>query len=142
MEDFRRLLLAVAAAEDLETRVGQHAWRAFAPVAGAVHADHLRPELLQDVRTALAYVERGEAEAGIVYSTDLLAAKNVVKVHEFDPALHDEIVYVLVLLKHGEDNQAAKGFFTFLQSKEADATLQKFGFERISGGSKNVTPKK
>ena len=96
----------------------------------------------QDVRTALAYVERDEAEAGIVYSTDLLAARNVVKVHEFDSALHDEIVYVLALLKHGEDNPAAQGFFAFLQSKEADATFQKFGFERISGASKNGSQNK
>src|SRR5262245_44914166 len=58
----------------------------------------------QDVRTALAYVERGEVEAGIVYSTDLFAARNVAQVHEFDSALHGEIVYVLVLLKHGEEN--------------------------------------
>ena len=85
----------------------------------------------QDVRTALAYVERGEVEAGIVYSTDLLVAKNVEMVHAFDSALHDEIVYVLLLLKHGEDNAAAKEFFDFLKSKEADSTIKKFGFERL-----------
>ncbi|MCE9528569.1 MAG: molybdate ABC transporter substrate-binding protein [Planctomycetales bacterium] len=84
----------------------------------------------QDVRTALAYVERGEAEAGIVYSTDLLFAKNVEKVYEFDPALHDEIVYVLVLLKYGEENAAAKGFVEFLKSKDAEETFKKFGFDR------------
>ena len=95
----------------------------------------------QDVRTALAYVERGEAEAGIVYSTDLLAAKNVEKVHEFDPALHDEIVYALVLLKHGKDNSAAKGFFDFLLSDEANETYKKFGFER-HGGTPKVDSKK
>jgi molybdate transport system substrate-binding protein len=96
----------------------------------------------QDVRTALAYVERGEAEAGIVYSTDLLVAKNVEKVHEFDPSLHDEIVYVLVLLKHGEKNAAAQGFVEFLKSKDADATFEKFGFERYCGTSKKPEPKK
>ena len=85
----------------------------------------------QDVRTALAYVERGEAEAGIVYATDVAAATNVVKVHEFDPALHDEIVYVLVLLKHGVSNPAAKNFFDFLQSADTDAVYKKFGFERL-----------
>jgi molybdate transport system substrate-binding protein len=90
----------------------------------------------QDVRTALAYVERGEAEAGIVYSTDLPAAKNVVKVHEFDPALHDEITYVLVLLDQGKDNAAAQAFFAFLQSADADAAYKSFGFERISGTPK------
>lgn len=94
----------------------------------------------QDVRTALAYVERGEVEAGIIYSTDLLVAKNVVQVHEFDPAMHDEIVYVLVLLKHGESNAAAKGFFEFLKSKEADATFKKFGFERLNAKPDKAAP--
>lgn len=91
----------------------------------------------QDVRTALAYVERGEAEAGIVYSTDLLAAKKVVMVHEFDPALHDEITYVLVLLEQGKDNPATQAFFAFLQSADADAAYKSFGFERIEGTPKN-----
>ena len=86
----------------------------------------------QDVRTALAYVERGEAEAGIVYSTDLLAAKNVETVDEFDPQTHDEIAYVLVLLKHAEGNAAAKSLYEFLASNEADGIWRKFGFERIS----------
>ncbi|MBC7852801.1 MAG: molybdate ABC transporter substrate-binding protein [Pirellulaceae bacterium] len=95
----------------------------------------------QDVRAALAYVERGEVEAGIVYSTDLLAAKSVEKVHEFDPALHDEIVYVLMLLKHGEDNAAAKGFFELLKSDEANETFKKFGFERLGGTPKDVEKK-
>ena len=96
----------------------------------------------QDVRTALAYVERGEAEAGIVYSTDLLAARNVEQVHEFDSALHDEIVYVLVLLKRGEGNAVAHGFFEFLKSDEANETYKKFGFERLGGTPKNTEKKK
>ncbi len=91
----------------------------------------------QDVRTALAYVERGEAEAGIVYSTDLVGAKNVERIGEFDPKLHDEIVYVLVLLKRGQGNPAAKGFFEFLKSDEANETYQKFGFEQLSGKPTN-----
>jgi molybdate transport system substrate-binding protein len=90
----------------------------------------------EDVRTALAYVERGEVEAGIVYSTDLRAATGVEQVHEFDTALHDEIVYVLLLLKRGEKNSAAKGFFEFLKSDEANATYQKFGFQRVGDKAK------
>ena len=96
----------------------------------------------EDVRTALAYVERGEAEAGIVYSTDLLTAKNVERFGEFDLALHDEIVYVLVLLKRGESNPAAKGFFEFLKSDEANETYKKFGFERSGGTPKKSAKKK
>jgi molybdate transport system substrate-binding protein len=86
----------------------------------------------QDVRSALSYVERGEAEAGIVYSTDVSAASGVKTVHEFDSALHDEIVYSLVLLKQSASRPAAKEFFQFLQSPDADETFQKFGFWRLT----------
>jgi molybdate transport system substrate-binding protein len=84
----------------------------------------------QDVRVTLSYVERGEADAGLVYSTDAALASGVKIVHEFDPTLHDEIVYVLVLLEHGSANPRAKELYEFLQSPDADATYAKFGFSR------------
>ncbi len=86
----------------------------------------------QDVRSALAYVERGEAEAGIVYSTDLAAATNVESVYQFDPSSHDQIVYVLVLLKHAEKNPAAKQFYDFFQSDEANKVYEQFGFTSLT----------
>jgi molybdate transport system substrate-binding protein len=82
----------------------------------------------QDVRAALAYVERGEAEAGIVYATDAAIAPNVEIAYEFDPSLHDQIVYVLVLLKNANDKPAARRFYDFLQSDKAEKTFAKFGF--------------
>jgi molybdate transport system substrate-binding protein len=84
-----------------------------------------------DVRSALSYVERGEAEAGIVYSTDASITQAVKMVHEFDPSLHDEIVYVLVLLKQGREQPQARAFYEFLQSDEAEASFHRFGFTRI-----------
>jgi molybdate transport system substrate-binding protein len=84
----------------------------------------------QDVRTALAYVASGEAEAGIVYSTDVGVTSKIESVYQFDSTLHDEIVYVLVLIKHSDHNSEARRFYEFLQSSEADKVYEKLGFSR------------
>lgn len=89
----------------------------------------------QDVRAALAYVERGEAEAGIVYATDAAIAPNLEVAYEFDPALHDEIVYALVLLKNAHDKPSATQFFEFLQSEDAEKVFAKFGFTPLTVGA-------
>ncbi len=86
----------------------------------------------QDVRSALAYVSRGEAEAGIVYSTDVAAAPEVETAHTFDPKLHDEIVYVLVLLREGARKPEAEEVFRYLQSPEAESVYTAAGFRRLS----------
>lgn len=93
-----------------------------------------------DVRSALAYVENGEAEAGIVYSTDVRVATGVTQAYEFDPQLHDEIVYVLVLLKRGRENPAAREFYNFLQSPAADEIYTQFGFSRLATAAQAVEP--
>jgi molybdate transport system substrate-binding protein len=82
----------------------------------------------QDVRAALGFVERGEAEAGIVYATDVGAAPGVEVACELDPTLYDKIVYVLVLLKHEPESPAAKELYEFLQGAGAQAVYAKLGF--------------
>ncbi|HEX4142815.1 MAG TPA: molybdate ABC transporter substrate-binding protein [Pirellulales bacterium] len=81
-----------------------------------------------NVRVALAFVERGEAEAGIVYATDARIAPAVEVVTTIDPSLHDTIVYPLVLLKAAADDPGARKLFEYLQSADAAEVFEKFGF--------------
>lgn len=85
-----------------------------------------------DVRTTLTYVERGEAEAGIVYSTDASTTGQVEVVYTFDPSTHGEIVYPVVLLKDGGNEPAARRFYDFLSSDAAQRVMQQFGFTRFN----------
>jgi molybdate transport system substrate-binding protein len=86
-----------------------------------------------NVRVALTFVERGEAEAGIVYATDAKIAGHVQVVAQIEPSLHEPIVYPLVLLKEAQDDRQARQFFEYLQSPDAAAVFQQFGFLWLPG---------
>jgi molybdate transport system substrate-binding protein len=85
----------------------------------------------QDVRATLNYVERGEVEAGIVYTTDARISDKVETAYTFDPKTYDKIVYPLVLTNRGKQNKAALKFHAYLVSDEAAAIFQKYGFLRL-----------
>lgn len=80
----------------------------------------------EDVRTALAFVERGECALGIVYKTDAQLSKKVSVVVSFPAESHLPIVYPGGLTKNaGPDAQA---FWQFLQSKPAMEVFARYGF--------------
>ena len=81
----------------------------------------------ENVRAALALVERGEAPAGIVYATDALLSSKVKVAGVFPEASHQPIVYPAVVITAG-DTQEAKAFVTFLQDPAAKAVFVKHGF--------------
>jgi molybdate transport system substrate-binding protein len=86
-----------------------------------------------NVRETLAYVERGEAELGIVYATDAMISKNVKVVHRFAADSHDPIVYPLALVKSEADrSDIARQFFEYLQSEQAKSVFEKYGFQVLS----------
>jgi molybdate transport system substrate-binding protein len=78
-----------------------------------------------DVRAALAAVETEAAPAGIVYKTDARGSKRVRVVYEV--AGKPEIVYSLARLSNSAKRGAAD-FVRFLESREAAAVFQRYGF--------------
>lgn len=81
-----------------------------------------------NVRAVAAYVEEGEVDAGIVYSTDAKASTKCQQALEFDEALHEKIVYPALLLSAAAERQDAQDFFRFLRSEEAAKVFQSYGF--------------
>src|SRR6266511_1101359 len=85
----------------------------------------------QDVRVTLAFVERGEAEAGIVYSTDAMVSRDVETACRLDPKTHDPIVYPLVLLKRAPTEGSARKLYAFLQTAGARVVFERHGFTAL-----------
>jgi molybdate transport system substrate-binding protein len=78
------------------------------------------------VRSALAFVDRGEAALGIVYETDALVDPGVRVVDVFPDATHEPIAYPAALTS-GANPEAAK-FLEYLRSPAADIVFRHFGF--------------
>jgi molybdate transport system substrate-binding protein len=79
-----------------------------------------------NVRAALALVERGEAPLGITYRTDALVSGKVQVVALFPATSHAPIRYPAALLK--DANPTAKRFYQHLFGPQARAVLAAAGF--------------
>lgn len=79
-----------------------------------------------DVRTALAFVERGECAAGIVYATDARISSKVEVLATFPASTHAPIVYPFALVANARPQ--AKAFLRYLQTPPAKAIFQRHGF--------------
>jgi len=92
--------------------------------------DRVVPTL--DVRAALAAVESGNADAGIVYKTDAAVSKRVRVALEVPEAEGPRIVYPAALLSTAK-GPAPRAFFEFLRSPETRAVCERLGFEFLAG---------
>lgn len=116
----------IATGDPAHVPVGRYAQQALTKM-GAWADVEPRLARADNVRNALALVERGEAVAGIVYSTDAAVAKQVATAGTFPEASHEAIVYPFAILK-GEDKGDARKFFDFLASDKGKAIFTKYGF--------------
>lgn len=80
----------------------------------------------ENVRVALEFVRRGEVGAGIVYGSDLAAASELVKAHEFPGDSHSPIRYAAAPVLSGD--AGAVGFLDFLGGATGKVLFARYGF--------------
>jgi len=92
--------------------------------------DAVRPKLVlaKDVRQVLAYVESGNADAGIVYATDARTSQRVRVVATAPPDSHKPVVYPAAVVKASAHTTEAHVFLQFLSSPEAVRVFTEHGF--------------
>jgi molybdate transport system substrate-binding protein len=81
------------------------------------------------VRSALAFVDRGEAPLGIVYETDALVDKNVRVVDTFPADSHSPIIYPVALTNSAKAD--AGKFVAYLCGPAGDAAFVHYGFKPL-----------
>jgi molybdate transport system substrate-binding protein len=81
------------------------------------------------VRSALAFVDRGEVPLGIVYETDALIDKHVRVVDVFPAASHAPIIYPVALTKSAKPD-AAK-FLAYMRGPAGDVAFAHYGFKPL-----------
>ncbi|MFE6618050.1 molybdate ABC transporter substrate-binding protein [Streptomyces sp. NPDC057740] len=82
----------------------------------------------QDVKAALTKVELKEADAAVVYKTDVHAAGDKVEGVEFPESADAVNDYPIALLKESKNTEAAKAFIALVRSAEGRQVLSGAGF--------------
>lgn len=93
--------------------------------------DNLQGRIVEtdDVRGALAFVERGECAAGIVYATDAKISNKVNVVGVLPESTHQPIIYPVALTVQGQSKREAQQFLHYIKSSSvARATFKLYGF--------------
>lgn len=108
-------------------------------LAGAGLSAALQPKLVpaENVRQILAWVARGDVDAGMVYATDAIPMPNEVRVVATAPAdSHRPIVYPIALLKGAPHPDAGRAFIAAVLSPAGQAVLARHGFRPSPGAAR------
>ena len=84
----------------------------------------------EDVRDVLAKVALGEADAGIVYVSDAVAAGDQVLVVDIPDEVDVMATYPVAVLAGG-DEALGSAFVFYLLSEEGQALLERYGFQPV-----------
>lgn len=117
----------VAIADPESVPAGLHAREAFTRL-GAWEALGAKLVVAGDVRQALALVERGEVDAGIVFSTDARASDRVQVACRIPESASGPVVYPLLLLTSAAEHPRAVALYDVMTTNESLATFRRHGF--------------
>jgi molybdate transport system substrate-binding protein len=85
--------------------------------------------LTENARQIMDYVARGEADAGIVYTSDVVAMRKDVRIVATAPKeSHSPILYSIAVIKEAANRQGSQGFIGLVLSETGQKILKKYGF--------------
>jgi len=84
--------------------------------------------LAKNVRAVLAYVDSGNADAGLVYRTDTLTLQSAVVAASAPEHSHSPIIYPAALVANGKHPEQARAFLAFMKSAEAGEIFARYRF--------------
>jgi molybdate transport system substrate-binding protein len=90
----------------------------------------LQPKLVLggDVRQVLTYVETGNVDAGVVFTTDAMTSTGVKVVASAPDVVNTKIVYPVAIIKTSPRAAAAQDYISFLFGSSARSVFEKYGF--------------
>jgi len=103
---------------------GKYAAQAFANAGVSVSPASKE----ENAKATLSKVSLGEADASVVYVTDVRAAKGEVSGVKIPDRQNVIATYAIAVTKENRGSAAAKAWVQFIQSKSAQTALRKFGF--------------
>jgi molybdate transport system substrate-binding protein len=83
---------------------------------------------VDNVRAALAAVESGNIEVGMVFKTDAAISKKVKVAYEVPASAGLKISYPMAVTKNAKQVESAKKFVEYLASDDAAKIFEKYGF--------------
>ena len=120
----------IAVGDPKSVPAGQYANQVFTSLK---ITDKVKPKLNfgTDVRQVLTWVESGNSDCGVVYSTDAKTTANVTIVCEAPAGSCDKVVYPVAVVKSSKQSAAAQDFLKFLQSSEISTLFTNYGFTTV-----------
>jgi molybdate transport system substrate-binding protein len=89
----------------------------------------VKPKSLEtDVKSVVSKIELGEADAGIVYTTDVKAAGSKVQGVPIADAHNVIATYPMAVVKGSKSPSVGNAFIAYVLSAKGQSTLQSFGF--------------